>query len=59
MLNNIKNVFFIRNLFKSIKEGTCLKLVKYNKQLQRKLYITIKDYIKYYNQIVIEIITRF
>ena len=56
MLNNIKNVFFIRNLFKSIKEGTCLKLVKYNKQLQRKLYITVKDYIKYYNQIVIEII---
>ena len=56
MLNGIKSVFFKRILFNHINEEKCLKLINYNKQLQKVLGITIKDFIRVYNKIIIEII---
>ena len=56
MIDGIKSKFFIRLLFTYIKQGKCLKLINHNKNLQNLLKISIKDFIKYYNQIVIEII---
>ena len=59
MINDIKSVFFIRELFKYIKEDRYLKLINYNKYLQKILGITIDDFIKFYNKIIIEIIPEF
>ena len=59
MINGIKSVFFIRALFKYIKEDKCLKLINYNKQLQEILAITINNFIYFYNKIIIEIIARY
>ena len=55
MLNGIKSKFFIRMFFTYIRQSIYLKIINHNKNLQRILNITINDFIKYYNQIVIEI----
>ena len=55
MLNGIKSEFFIIIFFAYIRQGIYLKIINHNKKLQKILKITINDFIKYYNQIVIEI----
>ena len=44
MLQNIKSSFFIKILFLCIDEKQKLKLIRYNKNLQKNLDITINNY---------------
>ena len=56
LLNNIKSKFILKKIVDNIKQKRLLKLINYNKNFQEKLGIGIKDYKKYYEQIIIEII---
>ena len=56
MLNKIRNRCLLTRLFfKLLQEKKYLSLLKYNKDLQNKLKLSIDDY-KNYNQIIIEVI---
>ena len=58
MLMNVKNTTILKNIFDYISSGgtkTLLKLIKYNKMLQKRLNISIKDY-QNFNNIKLEII---
>ena len=44
MLKNIKSVYFIKLLFSFVKEKNKLKIVKYNKSLQKNININIINY---------------
>ena len=52
---NIVGNYRLRPIFQNIQERLILKIIKYNKKLQNKLNLGIKDY-KDYQKIVIEII---
>ena len=56
MLNNIKSNYFLNRIFDNILKIGYLKLIRYNKNLQKKLSISIENYIEYYYQTEIEII---
>ena len=45
MLEKVKSIYFIRNLFIYVDENKKLKLMKYNKSLQKKLALSINNYI--------------
>ena len=51
----IKSRYIIKQIFENISEKKNLQIINYNKQLQKLLDISIKDY-KEYNQIEIELI---
>ena len=55
MLNYIKSEYFLKKIFNLISTKICLQLVNNNKNLQKKLSISIDDYIKFFYQIEIEI----
>ena len=44
MLKNIKSVYFIKLLFSFVQEKNKLKIVKYNKSLQKNININIINY---------------
>ena len=44
MLENIKSLYFVQKLFSNVEEIIKLKIVKYNKNLQNKNGINIKNY---------------
>ena len=44
MLKNIQSVYFIKLLFSFVKEKNKLKIVKYNKSLQKNININIINY---------------
>ena len=52
---HIRNKYLLKNILDYVERKQCLSLIKYNKALQKKLDISIKDY-KEYNQIEIEVI---
>ena len=56
MLNKITSIYFLEKLFSYIQKKTLLNLIIYNKNLQKKLNISIESYKKYSYQIEIEII---
>ena len=47
MLKNIKSTYFIKNIFLYVHEKQKLKVVKYNKSLQKNIDISITNY-KYF-----------
>ena len=47
--DNLKSDFFLKKVFLSIKVNKSLKIIKYNKNLQKRLKLSINDY-KYYAQ---------
>ena len=49
MLNNLKSDYFIIKLFEYIPKRKSLKTIKYNKKIQKRIDINIKDY-KYYSK---------
>ena len=55
MLNKIKSKYIPKLIGDYLNRKTILSLVQYNKKLQEKLDISIKDYIKYSNEIIIEL----
>ena len=52
---NIKNKNILKFIFKILKEKNLLKIIKYNKKIQKKLDISLEDY-KNFLSIEIEII---
>ena len=55
LLDNIKSKVILGKLFGNIEKKEELKIVKYNKKIQNRLNLSLKDY-KEYSNIVIEII---
>ena len=53
MLKDIKSSYFINILFSFIDEGQKLKLIKYNKSLQKILNISITNYIFFSERYII------
>ena len=56
MLGKIKSLYILRKIFKYVHERVYLNIINYNKNIQKKINISIDTYIKYFNQIEIEII---
>ena len=54
-LENIKSNLILKKIFDELSKNNSLKIIKYNKKIQKRLNLSIKDY-KEYNQIEIEII---
>ena len=53
MLNNIKSTYFAKVIFSNINDKRQLELVKYNKNLQKKLNISITNYKIFYGKYII------
>ena len=56
---NLKSDYFLQKVFENIKRNKSLTIIKYNKKMQNRLNINIKDYKEYselYSSIEIEII---
>ena len=56
MLENLKSLYNLKQVIKFIQKKKYLEIIVHNKNLQKKLNISIDTYIKFYNQIEIEII---
>ena len=54
-LENIKSKYILKIIFVNLQRKKILQISKYNKKIQKRLNISIKDY-KEYNEIEIEII---
>jgi hypothetical protein len=55
MLNKIKSSYILKSIFEFIKPHETMKILNYNKKLQKRVDLSIKDYIKAYNEIIIEL----
>ena len=53
---NIKSDYFLRKLYDNMTKKKKLEIVKYNKRMQNRMNLSIKDYKEYYEEIEIEII---
>ena len=53
MLKKIKSLFIIKKLFKHIDISKKLKLIKYNKSLQKSIYFSINNYIHFKGKYII------
>ena len=53
MLENIKSLYFIKNVFSKVNEGRKLKLSKYNKKLQNYIDINLINYMSFTNKYII------
>ena len=58
MIRKIKCEYFLKNIIDCVSEKIYLNVLKYNKELQKKLNLSINSYIKFFNQIVIEVIPK-
>ena len=47
-IENLKSDFFLEKLFGIIKKNKSFEIMKYNKKLQKRLKLSIKDYKEYY-----------
>ena len=60
-LFNIKNIYKIKQIFCYLDKRKALQIIRYNKKIQIKLNLELKDYKKFfeeYNKIIIEIIPK-
>jgi len=53
---NIKSDFILKQIFENIQKNKLLNIIRYNKNLQKKLNKNIDDYKEEYSKIQIEII---
>ena len=53
----IKSKYILKNIFRITPQKICLRIIKYNKKIQQKIYINLSEY-KKYNQIELEIIPK-
>jgi len=56
LLKKIQSKYILKLIMDNLKENIRLKLIKYNKSLQNKLDIKLKDYAEYSKIIIIEIV---
>ena len=52
----IRNKYILKIIFGNIQESKLFRIVNYNKNIQKRLDKNLKDYIKYYKKIILEII---
>ena len=53
MLKKVKSIYFVQNLFLYVDEYSKLKLVKYNKSIQKNINISIINYIHFRGKYII------
>ena len=46
-IDNIKSNYLLKNMFDYIKKNEFLEIIKYNKKLQKRTNLSIKDYKEY------------
>ena len=56
LFKNIKNKYILQQIFDILEEKKLLGIINYNKSMQKRLDKDINDYIKYYKQVIIELI---
>ena len=52
---NLKNNFIFKKIFNIMRKNRTLEIVKYNKILQKRLNLSIRDYKAYYSSIEIKL----
>ena len=57
-LIKIRSKYILKQIFDNLKENKLLEIIRYNKNIQNKLNKKLKDFIKEYSKIVIEIIPK-
>ena len=57
-LKKIRSKYILKQIFDNLKENKLLEIIRYNKNIQNKLNKKLKDFIKEYSKIVIEIIPK-
>ena len=55
IFNSLKSYYFLEKVFNNLQKKKSLEIIKYNKKVQNRLNITIKEYKELYEQIEIEI----
>ena len=53
MLKNVKSIYFIQKIFTFVNDYPKLKLVKYNKSIQKNINISIINYIHFRGKYII------
>ena len=56
IIENIKSRYILSKIYNNMTIKKKLKIVKYNKRMQNRMNLSIKDYKEYYEEIEIEII---
>ena len=57
-LIKIRSKYILKQIFDNLKENKLLEIIRYNKNIQKKLNKKLNDFIKEYSKIVIEIIPK-
>ena len=57
-LNNIKSIFILKRILEHLTKNIYFNIIKYNKRLQNKCRLGIKDYKDLYEKIIIEIVPK-
>ncbi len=58
MLKKIRSKYIVKRIFDNIKQIKLLNIINYNKEYQKLMKIKLKDYIKEFSKIEIEIIPK-
>ena len=45
-LENIKSIFILKEIFHNLQKHKWLNIIKYNKKIQRRINITLNDYVE-------------
>ena len=53
---SLKSDYFLQKLYDNVTKKKKLEIVKYNKRIQNRINLSVKDYRKYYEEIELEII---
>ena len=53
---SLKSDYFLQKLYDNMTKKKKLEIVKYNKKIQNRINLSVKDYKEYYEEIEIEII---
>ena len=56
ILENIKSRYILSKIYDNMTKKKKLEIVKYNKKIQNRINLSVKDYKEYYEEIEIEII---
>ena len=56
IIENIKSRYILSKIYNNITKKKKLEIIKYNKKIQNRLNLDVKDYKEYYEEIEIEII---
>ena len=57
-LTRIKSNYILKKIFRNLKQNKYMNIIKYNKNMQKRINLEINDYKEYYKKIEIEIIIK-